>query len=343
MKKKKAYLTSDVIFVTEGRLFVSVASVLQSSWDLNSNATMFCNYGLERKTNKFPGKNSRKSLEESEICDERSQRNEVRRSHDDSKSMSSKDTEVQGQLELLKFKKTSSQNHGCENYSSGYLSPREGPRLESSLDNNSDGNVIKHVNNAEKSDIVESSGTFLSVPAEYVNDSPRQRETKKTTESQGYPQIHGKFKNQRSKERKSSLQNITILPPLAEEKYDKLSQTRSSISPISKVTRRQTISDFRERKGFEVPSIVLSKPEDEDNDRNILKLPRIEAANTNSKYLQPVSLSSPEPNTLAPPVTFFEPYKARRPPEHSRLEDKSDISVDFIRLPELRTRNSKDK
>ena len=304
---------------------------------------MFCDYGQEGKTNKFPGKNSRKSLEESDICDERSQRNEVRRSHDDSKFMSFKDAEVQDQLELLKFKKTASQNHGCENYSSRYLSPREEPRLESGIDNNSDGNVIKHVNDdAEKNDIVESSGTFSSVPAGYEDDSPRQRETKKTTESQGYSQIHRKFKNQRSKERKSSLQNITILPSLTEENYDKLSQTRSSISPISKVTSRQTISDFRERKGFEVPSIVLSKPEDEDKDRNTLKLPRIEAASTNSKYLQ-VSLSSPEPNRLAPPVSFLEPYKASRPPAHSRLEEKSDISVDFIRLPELRTRNSKDK
>ena len=290
---------------------------------------MFCHYGQERKTNKFPGNNSKKSLEESGICDERSQQNEVTRSHDDGRPTSLKNTEVQDH-ELLKFKKTASLNHGSENSSGGYsVSPRQEPRLKSSLDNNSDGNVIKHVNDAEKtSDIVESSGRFSSVPAGYVNDSPRHRETTKTTENQGCSQIHGKFKNQRSKERKSSLQNITILPPLTEEKNDRLSQTRPSISPISK--------------GLEVPSIVLTKSEDEDKDRNTLKLPKIGGANTNSNYLQ-VALSSPEPNRLAPPVSFLEPFKARRPPANSRLEDKSDISVDFIRLPELRTRSSKDK
>lgn len=289
-------------------------------------------HGQETKRNKSPGKHLRKRVEQSEIGDERSQKNGVTKLHDDNKSQSCEDIPQFHGKELFELQRAGRKERGRETTDNANLPVQQKPRLGNFFDANSDDNVIKYDEDTEKSDVLQSPGT-LSFPAGRTNGTSRHFGTTNTTENTRYSQIYGKFTNQRKKERKLSRRNLTVLPPLAEEKYDRSPQTSPSITPV---TRRHTIGDFRERKGFEVPRIVFTTP-DEDAGVKTLKLPKIEVANTKSRYLQ-VPLSLPEPNRLAPPI-FVEPYKAHRPPAQPRSEDNNSV-LDALRLPQLRTSSS---
>ena len=169
--------------------------------------------------------------------------------------------------------------------------------------------------------IIESLGSFSS-PAEHASGSLRHDAAAKNGPG-NYP-ISERFKTQRRKERKSSLNAFSALPPLVEEKYN------SSPTPV---IRRKTIGSIGERDRFEVPEIVLSKVDDAHRDTERLKLPTIEPK---SGHLQ-MSLSSSDPNSLGPP-SILGPFKAFRPPVQARSKDNN--AIDNLRLPQLKTHNS---
>ena len=291
--------------------------------------------GQERQRDKSSENNSKDCLEKGENCNERSPENGFPGSHDDNNSKTFETNPKFPYQELSDFKNTALRKQNCEiTHCNANLSLRQKLRLGSVFVSNSDDTVIKHIMDTERTSKTESLGKF-SFPTRRLNGALRRRETTDITANTRYSEIHGKCNSQRKKERKSSLRNSTVLPPLAEERHDRPADNSPSISAVR---RRHTIGDFKERNGFEVPSVVLSKGDDEARDTNILKLPKIEAVNTKSRYLQ-VPLSSPEPNRLAPPV-FLEPFKAHRPPAKGQLEDNGDSEVDVVRLPELRTRSS---
>ena len=152
--------------------------------------------------------------------------------------------------------------------------------------------------------------------------SSRHDET--TNSSPGNNPFSARFKNQWRKERESSLNALSVLPPLVEEKYN------SSPTPV---IRRKTIGGIGESDRFEVPDIVLSKVDDAHKDAERLKLPTIEPK---SGHLQ-MSLSSSDPNRLGPPSNLG-PFKAFRPPVQARSKDKN--AIDNVRLPQLKTQNS---
>ena len=290
-----------------------------------------CDYERDRETSQFKDM----CLGESEICDKWTKQNEVTESHNHGNNS----TEFQGQ-ELADFMKTLPQNLSCDSFRNSNLPPRWRPSLESAFEKHTDENATKYDTCAESSNTVEISGD-VSFLAEPTNGIFQQGEAMKITDKRGYSQIHGPLKNHSSKDRKSSLRNVTILPPLVEEKFDRSPRTSPSLSTNPNLTNRQTTDDIRERKHFEIPSIVLPQAEYEDKDTHQLRLPKIEAASTIARYHK-VSPSPPEPNRLVPPL-LLEPYKAHRPTVQPSREGTSDRSVAVVRLPELKTRSSRDR
>lgn len=217
--------------------------------------------------------------------------------------------------EVLHLYKLTAWEERCRQFSSNDTLPalRQKLRLGCAVENND--------NVDGESYIIESLGSFSS-PAELVSGTLRRDET--TNSGPENNAISARFKNQRRKERKSSLNALSVLPPLVEEKYNS--------SPRS-VIRRKTIGSIGEEDRFEVPDIVLSKVDDAHKDTERLKLPRIEPK---SGHLQ-MSLSSSDPNKLCPP-SILGPFKASRPPVQARSKDKN--AIDNVRLPQLKTQNS---
>ena len=203
------------------------------------------------------------------------------------------------------------------------LSQVEEACLESAFENNcgKTGDVVKKMTDKVYLTVGQTSGL------------PRHIEATKTKENKGQSQIHGKLTNQR----KSSLPKLKVLPPLMEQRCERLSRT----GQCSSHNGRNSVTDFSERKGLEVPCIVLSKADNEHNSSNHLNLPKIDATIANSRYHQAPSSSTPQPNALAPPI-IVEPFKARRPTAQTNLQGKRDKSVDELRLPHLGKRSSKD-
>ena len=278
-------------------------------------------------------RNEKKCVVKPGMCAERSKHNSViTRSHDGNfKAL--EDIVKCRDIESFESQKPAWKKHSGETTAAYNANlPLQQPRLESVSENNSHQNVIKHVKDTEKSDVFQSSGSF-SFQAGCTNVASRHSETANAIDNTRYFAVHGRFKIQRVKERKSSLRNLAFLPPLAEEKCDR--NSRKSPKP-----RRHTIGDCRERKDIEVPSIVLPEAEDDGLDAKPLKLPKIEVTNTKSRYPNQVPLSSQEPNRIAPPI-YLEPCKAYRPPVLSgQSEDNNDSAVNAARLPQLRTRSS---
>lgn len=217
---------------------------------------------------------------------------------------------------LFQLHKLTAWEERCREFSRNAALPlRQKLRLGCAVESNS--------NDEDESYIIQSLGSLLS-PAGHMNGKSQHNETTNSAaENKPIPQSYARIKNQRRKERKSSLCTLPVLPPLVEEKY------HSSPSPV---IRRHTIGDFGERNSFEVPEIVLSKVQDEHRDTERLKLPKIEPK---SVHLQ-IPLSSSDPHRLAPP-SLLGPCKAFRPAAQQRLEDKS--TVGRVRLPQLRTRD----
>lgn len=290
-----------------------------------------CDYESDRKTSQFIDK----CLDESEICDKWTKKNEVTESNNHGNNS----TEFQGQ-ELVDFMKTLPQSLSCESLRNSNLPMRWRPSLESGFAKHTDENTTKFATCAESGNTVEISGdvSFLAEPTTVIFP---QGEAIKIIDKREYSQIHGPLKNHSSKDRKSSLRNVTILPPLVEEKFDRSPRTSPSFSTNRNLTNRRTMDDIRERKHFEIPSIVLPQAEYKDKDTHQLRLPKMEAASTIARYHQ-VPLSPPQPNRLVPP-RFLEPYKAHRPIAQPSREGKSDRSVDAVRLPELKTWSSRDR
>ncbi|XP_078358721.1 uncharacterized protein LOC144643378 [Oculina patagonica] len=222
--------------------------------------------------------------------------------------------------ELFQLHKLTAWEERCREFSSNAAMPlRQKLRLGCAVESNG--------SDEDESNIMQSLGSRSSSPAGHMNGKSQQNKTTNSaTESKPIPQSYARLKNQRRKERKSSLCALSVLPPLVEEKY------HSSPSPV---IRRHTIGSFEERDRFEVPEIVLSKVEDECKDTEMLKLPKIEP--TKSGHLQ-IPLSSSDPHRLAPP-SLLGPFKAFRPPARERLGDKS--TMGNVRLPQLRTRDDK--
>lgn len=221
--------------------------------------------------------------------------------------------EFNGQ-EVLHLYKLTAWEERCRQFSSNDTLPLpQKLRLGCAVENNDsvDG----------ESYIIESLGSFSS-PAEHASGTSRHDETINSGPENN--PISARFKNQRRKERKSSLNALSVLPPLVEEKYN------SSPAPV---IRRKTIGSIGERDRFEVPDIVLSKVDDAHRDTERLKLPTIEPK---SGHLQ-MSLSSSDPNRLGPP-SILGPFKAFRPPVQARSKDKN--TIDNVRLPQLKTQNS---
>lgn len=220
--------------------------------------------------------------------------------------------------ELFQLHKLTAWEERCREFSSNATLPlRQKLRLGCAVESNR--------SDEDESYIIQSLGS-LSSPAGHMNGKSQQdKTTNSAAESKPISQSYARFKNQRLKERKSSLCTLSILPPLVEEKY------YSSPSPV---IRRHTIGSFEERDRFKVPEIVLSKAEDEYKDTERLKLPKIEPK---SGHLQ-IPLSSSDPRRLAPP-SLLGPFKAFRPPAPQRLEDKSMTSN--VRLPQLSTRDDR--
>ena len=222
--------------------------------------------------------------------------------------------EFNGQ-EVLHLYKLTAWEERCRQFSNDDTLPslRQKLRLGCAVENsdNVDG----------ESYIIESLGSYSS-PAERVSGTSRHDEVTNSG-SENNP-ISARFKNQRRKERKSSLNALSALPPLVEEKYN------SSPTPV---IRRKTIGGIGERDRFEVPGIVFSKVDDAHKDTERLKLPTIEPK---SGHLQ-MSLSSSDPNRLGPP-SILGPFKAFTPPVQARSKDKN--AVDNVRLPQLKTQNS---
>ena len=222
--------------------------------------------------------------------------------------------EFNGQ-DVLHWYKLTAWEERCRQFSSNDTLPlRQKLRLGYAVEKND------NVDGGE-SYIIESLGPFSS-PAEQVSGTSRRDETTNTG-AENNP-ISARFKNQRRKERKSSLTALSVLPPLVEEKY-----TRSPTPAI----RRNTIGSIGERDRFEVPDIVLSKVDDAYRDTERLKLPTIKPK---SGHLH-MSLSSSDPNRLGAP-NILGPFKAFRPPVQARSKDKN--AIDNVRLPRLKTRNS---
>lgn len=220
--------------------------------------------------------------------------------------------------ELFPFQKLTAWEERCQEFSANAaLELNQKQRLECTVKNN--------IRGEDESYIIQSLDP-LSSPAEIMNGNLQKNETTNSVaEARLVSQSYESFKNQRRKERKSSLCTLSVLPPLVEEKY------YSSPSPVM---RRHTIGYFAQRDKLVVPEIVLSKEENEYRDTESLKLPMIEQK---SGHLQiPLSLS--DPHRLAPP-RFFGHFKAFRPPAQQHLEDKSTIGN--FRLPQLTTRNDK--
>lgn len=141
-------------------------------------------------------------------------------------------------------------------------------------------------------------------------------------------------------QRKFSFRDLTVLPPLSEQKY---AERSFRVSPAVLYTGRNSTSDVSKRKGLEIPRIIVSKANDEDNSPNHFNLPKISAADiSNSRHLQAVSSCTPHLNRLAPP-SLLEPYKAHRPIVQTySQEKKSDTSGGDLRLPQLQKRGNKD-
>lgn len=219
--------------------------------------------------------------------------------------------------EVLHLYKLTAWEERCRQFSSNDTFPALGQKLRL-------GCAVENNDNVDgESYIIESLGSYSS-PGERMSGTSRHDETT-NCRPENNP-ISARFKNQRRKARKSSLNELSVLPPLVEEKYN------SSPTPV---IRRKTIGGgIGERDRFEVPDIVLSKVDDvAHKDTERLKLPTIEPK---SGHLQ-MSLSSSDPNKLGPP-SILGPFKAFRPPVQARSKDKS--ALDNVRLPQLKTQNS---
>ena len=224
--------------------------------------------------------------------------------------------EFNGQEVLYLYKLTAWEER-CRQFSSSDTLPalRQKLRLGCAVENND--------NVGGESCIIESLGSYSS-PAERVGGTSGHDET--TNSGPENNPISARFKNQRRKERKSSLNVLSVFPPLVEEKYN------SSPTPV---IRRKTVGSIGERDRFEVPDIVLSKSDDAHKDTERLKLPTIEPK---SGHLQ-TSLSSSDPNRLGPPNILgpFKVFRSFRPPVQARSKDKN--TTDNVRLPQLKTQN----
>jgi len=160
------------------------------------------------------------------------------------------------------------------------------------------------------------------------------------TEKTEYTKVSFKTRGHSNNQRKFSFRDLTVLPPLSEQKY---AERSFRVSPAVSYTGRNSTSDLSKRKGLEIPHIVLSKTSDEDNSPNHFNLPKISAADlSNSRHIECVSSCTLHPNRLAPP-SLLEPYKAHRPivQTHSQVK-KSDTSGGDLRLPQLGKRGNKD-
>lgn len=285
------------------------------------NVNVLFDYGKERKRETSRGKQRRNN--HIGVCDEQCENNGVSRPQNNKNFETFENFEEFHDQKLFQLHKLTAWEERCRDFSSNGALPLQHHKrhLGCAVENNGE---HKH----EGYIINDSLGSFSS-PAGHTNGKSRHNETtNNVAQDRLASQSHASFKNQRRRERKSSLCTLTVLPPLAEEKYN------SSPSPV---ISHHTIGDFGERDSFEVPAIILSKVEDEYRDTKNLKLPKIEpAVSTKSGHLQ-IPLSSSEPNRLAAP-SFLEPFKAFRPPVQPRLADKSTIGN--LRLPQLRTRNS---
>lgn len=190
-----------------------------------------------------------------------------------------------------------------------------------------------------KSDDADETSERNSISAWQPNDVDVRghcEETKKTE----YTKVSLKTRGYSNNQRKFSFRDLTVLPPLSEQKY---AERSFRVSPSVSYTGRNSTSDLSKRKGLEIPHIVLSKTNGEDNSPNHFNLPKISAADiSNSRHIEGVSSSTLHPNRLAPP-SLLEPYKAHRPivQTHSQ-EKKSDASGGDLRLPQLGKRGNKD-
>lgn len=275
----------------------------------------------EGKTKTSRGNQRRKEHVESEVPRAQCENNGVERLLFNNKEQdleTFKDFVELHDQELFPFQKLTAWEERCQAFSANAaLELSEKQRLECTVKNN--------VKGEDESYIIQSLEP-LSSPAGIMNGNLQKNETTNSVaETKLVSQSYERFKNQRRKERKSSLCTLSVLPPLVEEKY------YSSPSPVM---RRHTIGDFAKRDKLKVPEIVLSKEENEYRETERLNLPMIEQK---SGYLQiPLSLS--DPHRLAPP-RFLGHFKAFRPPAQQHLEDKSTIGN--FRLPQLTTRNDK--
>lgn len=277
---------------------------------------------------KITGKNSEVNKNahiESEVLDAQSKNNGVATPHFNNEERNLETFEDFADFhdqELYQLHKLTAWEERCLEFSTNVTLPlRQKRRLSCPIENNDMGQ--------DKSYIIESLASF-SPPTGHLNGESRHSEITNSAENKKTSQSYTRFKNHQRKERKSSLINTSVLPPLVEEKYN---------SRPSPVIKRHPIGEFGERNNFDVPAIVLSTAEDEHRDKDtVLRLPKIEsAASMKSGHLQ-IPLSSSEPNVLAPPG-FLEPFKAFRPPVQPRLDDKN-TTVGTVRLPQLRTRDS---
>lgn len=235
----------------------------------------------------------------------------------------------------LEFQKNEGFNGINKNTGNEYIElPLIQPVTESLHDNSKYENVIKRVKDVDRGDVFENSLT-LSFQAEDKTGVSLPSDATNTAGSKRYSDKRGRFKIQRKNERKSSLISVTLLPPLKEEKSSTTENSAKNPS-VSPNIRRHTIGESKE---ILLPSIVVTKAEEDVSwEEQTLKLPKLEASNSKSRYQRRLSL--PDPSRLAPPIFQDSPKNIYRPPLLQSKEDGSDYASSVMRLPRLRPGSS---
>ena len=238
----------------------------------------------------------------------------------------------------LEFQKNEGFNGINKNTGNDYIElPLIQPVTESLNDNSKYQNVIKHVKDVDRGDVFENSLT-LSFQAEDKTGVSLPSDATNTAGSKRYSNDCGRFKIHRKNERKSSLISVTLLPPVKEEKHSTTENSAKNPSVLPNI-RRHTIGYQGESKEILLPSIVVTKAEEDVSwEEQTLKLPKLEASNSKSRYQRRLSL--PDPSRLAPPIFQDSPKNIHRPPLLQSKEDGSDYASSVMRLPRLKTGSS---
>lgn len=238
----------------------------------------------------------------------------------------------------LEFQKNESFNGINKHTGNDYAElPLIQPATESLNDNGMYKNVIKRVKDVERGDVFENSLT-LSFQAEDKTGVSLPSDATNTAGSKRYSDKRGRFKIHRKNERKSSLLSVNLLPPLKEEKSSTTEKSAKNPS-VSPNIRRHTIGYYGESKEILLPSIVVTKTDKDFSwEEQTLKLPKLEASNSKSRYQRRLSL--PDPSRLAPPIFQDSPKNIHRPPLLQSKEDGSDYASSAMRLPRLRPGSS---